>query len=156
MADLQRTLGAVIRRERRERDLTLKELAGRSALSVVYLSEIERGKKYPSASVLENVAGALQLEVPDLLERLAAALRATPAAMYGASGQKPARMETARYAATHRTPRLVEREEPQTAGPVDLVGTVSGDPGRPEVIGVSPDSPATSAVTGPKLHLLAA
>jgi transcriptional regulator with XRE-family HTH domain len=75
MAELQETLGIVIRRERQELGLTLKELAERSALSVVYLGEIERGKKYPSALVLERLAQALGLDVPDLLEMVAIQLR---------------------------------------------------------------------------------
>lgn len=75
MADLQQTVGAVIRRERRGRRLTLRELAARAALSVVYLGEIERGKKCPSLPVLEYLAKALDLEAPDLLELVAAELR---------------------------------------------------------------------------------
>ena len=75
MADLQEMTGTVIRRERRERQLTMKELAARAVLSEVYLSEIERGKKYPSALVLERLAEALGLEVADLLEFVAEALR---------------------------------------------------------------------------------
>src|SRR5258708_35998784 len=66
VADLQRTMGVVIRRERHERDLTLKALAERSALSVVYLGEIERGKKDPSALVLERLAEGLVLPPADL------------------------------------------------------------------------------------------
>ena len=76
MAELQQTMGTVIRRERRERGLTLKELAQRAALSVVYLGEIERGKKYPSALVLERLAEALGLDVFELLELVAWELRA--------------------------------------------------------------------------------
>lgn len=76
MSDLQETMGLVIRRERRERQMTLKDLAERSALSVVYLGEVERGKKYPSATVLERVAEALALGVPDLLEMVADEMRA--------------------------------------------------------------------------------
>src|SRR5260370_39783779 len=76
VADLQRTMGAVIRRERHERDLTLKALAERSALSVVYLGEIERGKKYPSALVLERLAGALDPDPSALLARGADGMRA--------------------------------------------------------------------------------
>ncbi|HEU5440171.1 MAG TPA: helix-turn-helix transcriptional regulator [Ktedonobacterales bacterium] len=75
MADLQQTMGATLRRERRALGLTLKELAERAALSVVYLGEIERGKKYPSALVIERLAAALELTVPDLLERVAEDLR---------------------------------------------------------------------------------
>jgi transcriptional regulator with XRE-family HTH domain len=75
MSDLQKTVGTTIRRERRERRLTLRELAERAALSVVYLGEIERGKKYPSARVLEQLAEAMDLAVPDLLEIVVIDLR---------------------------------------------------------------------------------
>jgi transcriptional regulator with XRE-family HTH domain len=75
MVDLQGMMGVVIRRERRERHLTMKELAARAVLSEVYLSEIERGIKYPSALVLERLAEALGLEVADLLEFVAESLR---------------------------------------------------------------------------------
>lgn len=75
MSDLQETMGVVIRRERRERGLTLKELAAQASVSMVYLGEIERGKKYPSAGVLEQIAAALQITLPDLLELLATTLR---------------------------------------------------------------------------------
>ncbi|MGH2344725.1 MAG: helix-turn-helix domain-containing protein, partial [Chloroflexota bacterium] len=75
MADLQETLGAVIRRERRDRRRTMKWLAEKAALSLVYLGEIERGKKYPSALVLERLAWALDLPVAGLLELVAADLR---------------------------------------------------------------------------------
>lgn len=75
MADLQQTIGVVIRRARRARGMTLKRLAEQAIVSVVYLGEIERGKKYPSPIVLERVAGALEIGVPDLLERVAWELR---------------------------------------------------------------------------------
>lgn len=75
MADLQQTMGAVIRRERRERQMTMKRLAERSALSVVYVGELERGRKYPSAMVLERLAEALDLSVAELLEMVADELR---------------------------------------------------------------------------------
>ncbi|HEY8323763.1 MAG: helix-turn-helix domain-containing protein [Ktedonobacterales bacterium] len=75
MDDLQAAVGAVIRQERRARDLTLKEFAARAIISVVYLGEIERGKKYPSPVTLERLAEALDLTTPDLLERIAYALR---------------------------------------------------------------------------------
>jgi transcriptional regulator with XRE-family HTH domain len=75
MSDLQQTMGTAIRRERQAQGLTLRELAERAALSVVYLGEIERGKKYPSALVLERLAEALDMSMPDLLERVVADLR---------------------------------------------------------------------------------
>ena len=76
MADLQEIMGRVIRRERQERHLTLKEVADKAALSVVYVGEVERGQKYPSAMVLEKLSEALDLTVADLLEMVAEEIRA--------------------------------------------------------------------------------
>jgi len=75
VSDLQETLGAVIRRERRARGRTMRRLAGDASVSTVYLGEIERGKKYPSAVVLEQLARALGLEPADVLALVADELR---------------------------------------------------------------------------------
>ncbi|WP_052889230.1 helix-turn-helix domain-containing protein [Thermogemmatispora carboxidivorans] len=83
MADLQETLGKVIRRERQQRRLTMRELGERAGLSEIYVGEIERGQKYPSARVLESVAAALDLEVAELLELVATELREASAAARG-------------------------------------------------------------------------
>jgi transcriptional regulator with XRE-family HTH domain len=149
-------MGGVLRRERRERDLTLKELAGRSALSVVYLSEIERGKKYPSASVLESLARALQLELPELLERLAAALRAAPEAAGAAPAHEPARTQTRPRATVRRTLHLVEREEQVAAEPANLTGTAPVDLDRPDTAVVPPESTHVAPDAASGLRLLAA
>jgi len=52
---------------RTERELTLKELAERSELSVSYLSDIERGRTVPTLNTLETIANALAVTVMDLL-----------------------------------------------------------------------------------------
>ncbi len=75
MADLQEIMGRVIRRERQERRLTIKELGDKAGLSEIYVGEIERGQKYPSSKVLENIAGALDLDLADLLELMAEEIR---------------------------------------------------------------------------------
>ena len=75
MADLQEILGRVIRRERQGRDMTIKELGDKAGLSEIYVGEIERGQKYPSAKVLESLANALELDVADLLEFMAEEMR---------------------------------------------------------------------------------
>src|SRR5260370_7313355 len=75
MADLQEIIGRVIRHERQDRQLTIKELGDKAGLSEIYVGEIERGQKYPSAKVLESLAGALELDVADLLEFMAEAVR---------------------------------------------------------------------------------
>ncbi len=76
MANLQEIMGRVIRRERQDRRLTLKEIADKANLSVVYVGEVERGQKYPSAVVLEKLAEALDMGVADLLELVAEEIRA--------------------------------------------------------------------------------
>lgn len=73
--DLQEIMGRVIRRERQERRLTIKELGEKAGLSEIYVGEIERGQKYPSSRVLESIAGALELDIADLLELVAEEIR---------------------------------------------------------------------------------
>src|SRR5437763_12853005 len=75
MADLQETLGKVVRQERQARHLTIKELGDKAGLSEIYVGEIERGQKYPSAKVLESLANALDLDIADLLELMAEEIR---------------------------------------------------------------------------------
>ena len=75
MADLQETIGKVIRQERQERRLTIKELGDKAGLSEIYVGEIERGQKYPSAKVLESLASALELDIAELLELIADEIR---------------------------------------------------------------------------------
>ena len=75
MTDLQEIIGRVIRRERQDRQLTIKELGEKAGLSEIYVGEIERGQKYPSAKVLESIASALDLDLADLLELMADEIR---------------------------------------------------------------------------------
>jgi transcriptional regulator with XRE-family HTH domain len=75
MADLQEIMGRVIRRERQDRQLTIKELGDKAGLSEIYVGEIERGQKYPSAKVLESIASALDLDLAELLELMAEEIR---------------------------------------------------------------------------------
>jgi transcriptional regulator with XRE-family HTH domain len=75
MADLQEILGHVIRLERQNQSLTMRELGEKAGLSEIYIGEIERGQKYPSAKVLESLAKALELDLAALLELVAEEIR---------------------------------------------------------------------------------
>jgi len=75
VTDLQEIIGRVIRRERQDRHLTIKELGDKAGLSEIYVGEIERGQKYPSSKVLESLARALELDIADLLEFMAEEIR---------------------------------------------------------------------------------
>ena len=76
--DLLRAIGETLRAERTERGLTLKQVAEGAHVSVSYLAEIERGEKDPSSRVLESIAGGLEVEVSELLVRIASSLEPAP------------------------------------------------------------------------------
>ncbi len=63
---LHRAIGDSIRNLRKEKDLTLKQLARRTNLSVSLLSQIERAESSPSISSLYKIATALETRVQDL------------------------------------------------------------------------------------------
>lgn len=61
-------LGARIRSMRKERSLTLKQLANKTALSVSLISQIELGKSAASVSTLRKLAAALGVSMSYLFE----------------------------------------------------------------------------------------
>ncbi len=61
-------LGAKIRQLRRERSLTLKQLANKTTLSVSLISQIELGKSAASVSTLRKLATALGVSMSHLFE----------------------------------------------------------------------------------------
>lgn len=69
-------LGEVLRGERLAQERILTEVAATAGVSPQYLSEIERGRKEPSSEVLGSVAGALGLELVEVVHRVAASLEA--------------------------------------------------------------------------------
>jgi transcriptional regulator with XRE-family HTH domain len=61
------TLAERLRDLRKMNNLTLKDLSGRTGLSVSYLSDIERGRTTPSIDTLKSLAGAFEMTVTDVL-----------------------------------------------------------------------------------------
>jgi transcriptional regulator with XRE-family HTH domain len=76
--DLLSAIGDTLRAERTEKGLTLKQVAEGAHVSVSYLAEIERGEKDPSSRVLESIARGLDIELNELLIRIATALEPAP------------------------------------------------------------------------------
>ena len=76
--DLLSAIGDTLRAERTEQGLTLKQVAEGAHVSVSYLAEIERGEKDPSSRVLESIARGLDVEISDLLIRIASSLEPAP------------------------------------------------------------------------------
>lgn len=64
---LRTKLGEVLRRIRQEQGRTLADVAGAAAVSMQYLSELERGRKEASSEVLAALCEALRVELPDVL-----------------------------------------------------------------------------------------
>ena len=62
-------LGELIRTQRQQAELTLRELAARTNVSNPYLSQIERGLHEPSVRVLKAIAAALNLSAEQLLQQ---------------------------------------------------------------------------------------
>jgi transcriptional regulator with XRE-family HTH domain len=60
-------LGLKIKQFRLKKKLSLNELAERSSLSVSYLNEIEKGKKYPKAEKIAQLAQALGVSYDNLI-----------------------------------------------------------------------------------------
>ena len=72
---LREVIGDVLRDERHGQGRTLADVAEEAAVSLPYLSEVERGRKDVSSEVLESIADALELPLDELLQRTADRLR---------------------------------------------------------------------------------
>ena len=69
IAMTERRLGAVVRRLRRELDLTQAQLARRSGLDQGHISQIESGKRAnPTTAVVKRLARALGVSAAELLD----------------------------------------------------------------------------------------
>ena len=62
-------LGAYLREQRENAQLSLRQLADMAGVSNPYLSQIERGLKRPSAEILQQIAKGLQVSAESLYVR---------------------------------------------------------------------------------------
>ena len=62
-------LGDYLRDQRRQAQMSLRQLAEKSEVSNPYLSQIERGVRRPSAEVLQQIAKALRISAESLYVR---------------------------------------------------------------------------------------
>jgi transcriptional regulator with XRE-family HTH domain len=86
------SLGAIIRRQRELRRLSLRTFAEIVGISNPYLSQIERGLRAPSDRVVEAMAHSLEMSADDLYELagIAADDDAEPSAVSAAIDADPA------------------------------------------------------------------
>lgn len=81
MVLFRRLLGDVLRGERQQRGLTLRELSAEARVSLGYISEIERGQKEASSELLASLCGALDVPLSEVLQRVSDAVAVEEAAM---------------------------------------------------------------------------
>lgn len=58
---MEENLGGFIKKIRKEKQMTLKELAGKTDLSISFLSQLERGKSSATLNSLKKISLALQV-----------------------------------------------------------------------------------------------
>ena len=61
--ELKAVLGQNIKNIRSHRQYSQAELAEKADISIIYLSNIERGKKYPKPAILTQIADSLEVEI---------------------------------------------------------------------------------------------
>lgn len=76
---LRRELGDVLRSQRRSQGKTLREVSASAAVSLGYLSEVERGEKEASSELLASICGALGLPLSEVLSDLSTRVAQTEA-----------------------------------------------------------------------------
>ena len=64
---LRQVIGDELRRRRQDQGRTLRDVSGAAAVSLGYLSEVERGQKEASSELLSAICGALGISLGDLL-----------------------------------------------------------------------------------------
>ncbi|MFW6775163.1 helix-turn-helix domain-containing protein [Nocardioides sp. CPCC 205120] len=70
MVLFRRSLGDVLRRERVQRGMTLREVSAGARVSLGYISEIERGQKEASSELLASLCAALEVPLSDVLREV--------------------------------------------------------------------------------------
>ncbi len=96
-------LGEYLREQRREANLSLRELAALTQLSNAYLSQLERGQHEPSVRVLRSLSAALDVSVATLLAHAGMLADGGPDAPRNGQGETEA--------AIRADPRLGERQK---------------------------------------------
>ena len=65
--DIRTRLGRNVRRLREAKGWSQEEYADRAGIHRTYVSDIERGRRNPTISVVEKLAGPLEVRAGDLL-----------------------------------------------------------------------------------------
>ena len=118
-ASLNVNVGSLIRRERQNQGLSLRELARRVGVSASMLSQVETGRTRPSVSTIYAIATELGLSIDALLSDREAAVATATAAAAGetavdgaaAAGPRVRRVPVGTAAAADLASQLVRPEQ---------------------------------------------
>ena len=81
MALFRRLLGGVLRDQRMQRGMTLRQVSAEARVSLGYISEIERGQKEASSELLASLCSALDIPLSDVLREVSDAVALEEAAV---------------------------------------------------------------------------
>lgn len=76
----RQAIGQTIAAYRTQHGFSLRALADLSGISLAYLSELEHGRKEPSGAMLDQLARAYRVALPELLRAIAERLETDDAA----------------------------------------------------------------------------
>ena len=81
MVLFRRLLGDVLRAQRMQRGMTLREVSAEARVSLGYISEIERGQKEASSELLASLCTALDVPLSEVLREVSDAVAVEEAAL---------------------------------------------------------------------------
>ena len=81
MVLFRRLLGDVLRAQRMQRGMTLREVSAEARVSLGYISEIERGQKEASSELLASICAALDVPLSEILSEVSDAVALEEAAL---------------------------------------------------------------------------
>ena len=81
MVLFRRLLGDVLRDQRMQRGMTLRQVSAEARVSLGYISEIERGQKEASSELLASLCSALDIPLSDVLREVSDAVAVEEAAV---------------------------------------------------------------------------
>ena len=81
MVLFRRLLGDVLRDQRMQRGMTLRQVSAEARVSLGYISEIERGQKEASSELLASLCSALDIPLSDVLREVSDAVALEEAAV---------------------------------------------------------------------------
>ena len=68
---IEKQLGMRIRYLRKNKKMSIEDLALEAGINKNYLSDLERGKRNPTIKVMEKIAVALEISISELVKGLA-------------------------------------------------------------------------------------